>query len=263
LAHVHEARALLSIGLANILLVCLFLDRYRKLLFIKYWALCGGLGAALALGALFFGVNARNAAFFTDRTYLVVLIGVNAVLVMMFFWDRARPWLPPVFAALLICSNALINPVMRGLGPLTESAAFREIEKIRAADPEGKWIAFGDYVTGQLVKATGAPVLNGTKIVPDLPFLRQLDPERRYESVYNRYAWIICAPQVFPEEVRFSLLQAEFYTIHLPPGLPILREAGYRYYVFPGSWRDAFLYDFAQIARPSSNFVVYRRGDVP
>lgn len=264
LAHVHEARALLSIGLANILLVCLFLDRYRKPLFGKYWALCGGLSAALGLGVLFFGVNTRNAAFFADRTYLVVLVFTNAVLVTMFFWDRARRWLLPVFAVLLICSNGLINPVMRGLGPLTESAAFQEVDKIRAADPEAKWIAFGDYVTGQMVKATGAPVLNGTKIVPDLSFLRQLDPERKYENVYNRYAWIICAVQVFPEEVRFSLLQAEFYTIHLPPSLPILRDAGYRYYVFAGPWRDAFLYDFSAVANtPANNFVIYRRGDVP
>ena len=264
LAQVHEARALLSIGLANILLVCLFLDRYQKPLFGKYWALCGGIGTSLALGALFLGVNARNAAFFADRTYLLGLIAANALLVTMFWWDRARPWLPPVFALLLICSNGLINPVMRGLAPLTDSAAFQEVDKIRAADPEAKWIAFGDYLSGQLVKATGAPVLNGTKIVPDLHFLRQLDPERRYENVYNRYAWIICAPQTFPEEVRFSLLQAEFYTIHLPPGLPILREAGYRYYVFPGIWRDAFLYDFSAVAKtPSNSLVVYRRGDVP
>jgi hypothetical protein len=114
------------------------------------------------------------------------------------------------------------------------------------------------------VKATGAPVLNGTKIVPDLPFLRPLDSQRTYENVYNRYAWIICAVQVFPEEVKFSLLQAEFYTIHLPPGLAILREAGYRYYAFPGIWRDAFLYDFSAVARtPSGSFVVYRRGGVP
>ncbi len=262
LAHVHEARALLSIGVANILLVCLFLDRYRKPIFGKYWALCGALGAALGIGALFHAVGARNEGFFADRIHFTLLILANAVLVTMFFWDCARRWLPLVFALLLICSNGLINPVMRGLGPLTESAALQEVDKIRAADPEAKWIAYGDYVTGQLVKATGAPVLNGTKIVPDLPFLRQLDPERTYEAVYNRYAWVICAVQVFPEEVSFSLLQAEFYTIHLPPGLPILRDAGYHYYVFPENWRDALFYDFSLVAKtPMNNLWIYHRGE--
>jgi hypothetical protein len=263
LSHVHEARALLTIGLANILLVCLFLDRYRGPVFGKYWAWGGALAAAAGLSALFYGINAQQAAFFANPSHLAILIFGNALLVMLFLWDRARRFLPPIFALLLICSNGLINPVMRGLGALSESAAFQEVDKIRAADPEAKWIAFGDYVTGQLVKATGAPVLNGTKIIPDLPFLRQLDPSRTYESVYNRYAWIICAPKVFPEEVSFSLLQPEFYTMHLPPSLPLLREENYRYYVFPSVWRDAELYDFSLVAAPSDKMFIYRRSDAP
>lgn len=262
LAQVHEARALLGIGLANVLLVCLFLDRYRGRVFGKYWGWGGALAAAAGLVAIFHGVNKGNAEFFATPSYLAILIFINTLLVMMFLSDRARRSWPAVFVLLLICSNGLINPVMRGLAPLTGSAAFQEVEKIRAADGEAKWIAFGDYLTGQLIKATGAPVLNGTKIVPDLPFLRQLDPKGEFESVYNRYAWIICAPKVFPEEVSFTLLQQEFFTIHLPPGLPLLREAGYRYYVFPGVWRDASLYDFSAAASvPLNNFVVYRRGD--
>ncbi len=262
LAHVHEARALLSIGLANIILVCLFLDRSDQPIFGKYWALGGAVAAALGIGALFYIVHASDPKFFADRLHLTLLIFANAVIVIMFFWDRARRWLPPVFALLLICSNGLINPIMRGLGPLLESAAFQEVDKIRAADPEAKWIAYGDHVTGQLVKATGATVFNGTKIVPDLPFLRQLDAKGAYESVYNRYAWIICAVQVFPEEVRFVLWQPEFYTVHLPPGLPLLRDAGYHYYVFSSEWRDALFYDFALVAKtPSNNLWIYRRDD--
>lgn len=264
LSQVHEARALLGIGLAGILLVCLFLDRYRQPVFGKYWSWGGALAAALGLTALFYTIHTRNGGFFADRLHLAMLIFVNAVFVTIFFWEPVRRWLPAVFAAVLICSNALINPVMRGLGPLSESAAFIEVQKIHAADPEAKWIAFGDYVTGQLVKATGAPILNGTKIVPDLPLLRQLDPNRTYEHVYNRYAWIVCAIQVFPEEASFTLLQPEFYTIHLPPSLPILREANYRYYVFPGLWRDASLDDFSLVAStPANNLCVYRRGDGP
>jgi hypothetical protein len=264
LVRVHEARALLGIGLANILLVCLFFDRYHGSIFGTWWAVCGALGAAIGLASLFYALYVGNAGFFADRGHIALLICANAVFVTMFFWDGARRWLPPVFALVLICSNGLINPVMRGLGPLTESAAFQEIDKIRAADPKAKWIAWGDYVTGQVVKATGAPVFNGTKIVPDLPFLQQLDPKSAYEAVYNRYAWVICAAQVFPEEVSFSLLQDDFYTIHLPPGLQILRDSGFHYYVFPVNWPDALFYDFSLVAKTPSNSVwIYHRSDVP
>lgn len=260
LSAVHEARVLLGLGLASILLALFFLDRYREPVFGKYWTLGGALGAALGLAALYHAVNARDPEFFANRQMLVVLLSINVVLVAIFLWDRARRWLPAVLAPLLICSNGLINPIMQGLRPLTESAAFWEVERIRTADPDGKWIAFGDAVTGQLIKATGASVFNGTKIVPDLPFLHQLDPARNFESVYNRYAWIVCAVQVFPEEARFSLLQDEFYTAYLPPGLPVLRDAGYRYYTFGDVWRDAVFYDFSLAAwTPTEKLWIYGR----
>jgi len=152
---------------------------------------------------------------------------------------------------------------MRGLGPLLGSAAFQEIDKIHAADPEAKWISYGDYMTAQLIKATGATVLNGTKWIPDLPFLRLLDPKGQYETIYNRYAWIICVPKVFPEEASFTLLQPDFYQIQLPPSLSILQEQNYRYYVFRTEWQDASLYDFSLIANPSENMFVYRRSGGP
>lgn len=257
---VHEARALLSVGLASILLVCLFLDRYRGAIFGKYWAAAGAVSVALALAALYHAVHQRDPEFFGEPAQQGMLLGVNVALAAMFLWHRARSRLPAVFAPLLIFSNGLINPVMQGLAPLTEAAAFQEVARVHAADRAGKWIAYGelDYVTPQMVKATGAPVLNGTKIVPDLPFLHELDPAHAFENVYNRYAWIICSMQIFPEEAQFTLLQAEFYTIQLPPGLPILRERGYRYYVFREPWRDALFYDFS-LAAKTENLWIYRR----
>ena len=66
--------------------------------------------------------------------------------------------------------------------------------------------------------------------------------------------------QIFPEEVSFSLLQDEFYMAQLPPGLPLLRAEGYRYYVFGEEWRDALFYDFSLAARtPSDGLWIYRR----
>jgi hypothetical protein len=70
-------------------------------------------------------------------------------------------------------------------------------------------------------------------------------------------------PKVFPEEASFTLLQADFYTIQLPPSLPLLKEQGYRYYVFWTAWRDASLYDFSLVANPSESVFIYRRSGGP
>ena len=259
-AQVHEARALLSLGLANILLFALFLDRYRQPVFGIVGALAGAAVTAAALAALFYATRAQTPAFFADGGYISLLVAANAAIIVLFFWEAARRWLPAALVALLICSNVLINPVMRGLGPMIESPAYAAIAKLHAADPEAKWIAYGDHVRGQLIKATGAQVLNGTKIVPDLEFWRTFDPSGAFEQVYNRYAWIICEPIVFPEEVSFTLLQMEFYSVALPPGLKPLRELRYDYYVFPQQWSDAIFYDFKLATNtPDTRLWVYRR----
>jgi hypothetical protein len=205
-------------------------------------------------------VHAHDAEFFADPTRLALLILANGTILVLFSWDRLRRFLLPAVALLLLAGNSQINPTMRGLGALTESSAYVEIARLHAADPEAKWIVFDDYVFGQLAKAAGASVFNGTKVVPDLPLMRELDPTGALEQVYNRYAWIICSVQVYPEQVGFSLQQAEFYTVHLPPGLPFLRENGYDYYVFPAPWRDAVFYDFKQVAQTAPDGLsIYRR----
>jgi hypothetical protein len=81
---------------------------------------------------------------------------INASVVTLFFWDAKRPLLPAVLAALLILSNAGVNPIMRGLSPLLNSEALRAIEEIRGADPKAKWIAYNDFNLAQLILATGA-----------------------------------------------------------------------------------------------------------
>ncbi|HSH37243.1 MAG TPA: hypothetical protein VK993_00540, partial [Chthoniobacterales bacterium] len=259
-AQVHEARALLALGIANILLVCVFLDRYREPVFGLLFGSAGAVIVGAAVAMLFYVAYRLQPTFFADAQWTALVVGVNAVTIAMFFWDRARRWFPVAFVALLVWSNGLINPIMRGLAALTESAAYREIDSARSADSEAKWIAYGDHVTGQLIKATGATVLNGTKVVPDLEFLRALDPSGAFEQVYNRYAWIICTPKVFPEEVSFELLQMEFYTIELPPGLKLLRDQGFNYYVFGSEWRDAMFYDFRLTAGTAGHRLwIYRR----
>ena len=248
-------RLLLGIGLANILLSCVFLDRYQTLAVPRVGALSIAAGLWLCLALWLWFANP-----FPDRTRLALLLLINGVLVGLFFWERARPWFLSAFAALLVVNGASINPIMSGLSPLLNTEAFRRIDALRAADPAGGWVVYENQALPQLVKATGAPVLNGAKIVPDLGLMQQLDAEGSARQIYNRYATITALLPGSPGTVAWNLVYDDFYQIALPPDHLALRERGYNYLLFPREWFNASLHGFALIEKiEPGRLFVYKR----
>jgi hypothetical protein len=256
-----ERRALLAIGIANIFFCCVFLDRYRTPIFSKLKATTIGLAFWLGIVSLLWQARTQNASYFSDPWHWIQPLAISAVILALFFWEGARyRWLPAILSLLLIFSNAAINPLMRGLSPLLDSAAFKAIDQIRASDPEGKWIVYHTRYFAQLVKAIGAPVFNGTKIAPDIPFFHQLDPDRVYESVYDRYANIGCELPKLSRAASAALVYPDFYIWFLPPDLPPLENAGYRYILIPKEWTEAGAYGFGLVEKiMPGDLWIYRR----
>jgi hypothetical protein len=265
LSFTTERRTLLAIGLANIFLCCLVLDRYRTRVFTNRGGVLAGVGLWLAIVSVLWLARGSNAAFFSDPWHFVQPIIISAVILSLFFWEPMRHrWLPPVFGLLLVFSNAGINPVMRGLSPLMDSVAFKTIARIRASDPGGKWIAYDTRHFAQLIKATGATVFNGTKILPDLELMRKLDPQGKNNVVYNRYANIGCDLSERKYDVGFAgTIYPDFYVVALSPENPILRERDYRYLLFPHSWPGAASCGFALVEEiQPSRLWIYRRNEI-
>ena len=256
-----ERRALLALGTTNILFCCLFLDRYRAAILSRLSAVLGGITLWLGIVVMLWSARIQNTVYFCDPWHWIQPLVIGALILLLFFWERVRfRWLPIVLGLLLIFSNLPINPVMGGLSPLLDSAAFNAIDRIRVADPEGKWIVYHTRYFAQLVKATGATVFNGTKIVPDLPFFHQFDNGRANEFAYNRYANIGCEMPRLSHEVSVSVVYPDYYIWSLPPDLPILKGSGYRYILIPNEWPEAAAYGFALIEKVSpGDLWIYRR----
>ncbi len=216
---------------------------------------------AVGIAVLMCLLNAGDPKFFLEPNHLSMTIGVNGIILFLFFSERLRRWLPLILATLLIVSNSGINPIMRGLRPLVDSPAYREITRLHAIDPGGKWVVYHDRFVAQLVKATGTPIFNGTKAVPDLPLLHQLDPDpAEHDYIYNRYANIGCElPRDNEDDTRANLLEPDFYVWVIPPDHPVLQAAGYRYVLFPSAWPGASFYGFSLVKRiEPGNLWVYR-----
>jgi hypothetical protein len=258
-----ESRALLALGIANVIFCCLFFDRYRDRLLPNAAAWSAGLICWCGACSLLIWLNAIDPKFFADWFQFALPLVINSVLLAFFFWESIRRWLPPLLAALLISGNASINPLMRGLSPLLDSAAFKTVDRLRKIDPEGKWMVFHTRYFAQLVKATGVPIFNGTKVVPDLTFLHQLDPGGTNEFTYNRYANIVCELPRNGEPIDGGLVYPDFYILFLRPDLPLFQNAGYRYVLFPNEWKSARAYGFGFVEKVgASNLWIYRLSPV-
>ena len=83
------------------------------------------------------------------------------MIIALFFLETRRFWLPAVLLAVLVVTDIWVNPVMSGLAPLMDSEAFEEIAKIRDHDADAKWILCYDLELPDLVRATGAKIING------------------------------------------------------------------------------------------------------
>ena len=106
----------------------------------------------------------------------------------------------------------------------------------------------------------GAPMFNGTRYVPDVPFLQQFDPEEQGNFIYNRYAHMVCQLPPEPDVIGFHLIESDQYVMEIAPDYPLLEEIDCRYVVFPHDWPEAESRGFRLVERIATNGIcIYRR----
>src|SRR5581483_1798645 len=234
-----ENRLLLGVGVANILLCCVFFDRYEGLVH-KHAGVVATVAATLVLVAGLVWLHPYPA----EPKLNTMIVAVNAIVIGSFFMATQRRWLLVALAAAVLLNGVHVNPVMRGLSPLLQSEAFVKIDNLRKAEPGAGWIFYEDAQLAQLVKATGATVLNGAKIVPEMDLMHELDPTGASTEIYNRFAYINVGIPEDGDAVIFSLTSFNGYEFSLPPEHAALLRRNYRYLVFPRPWLNASLHGF-------------------
>jgi hypothetical protein len=251
-----ESRLLLGIGIANILLCCVFLDRFEGSI-ITHARIVAVVAAALTLiiGLLWIHPYPEN------PRLNVMIVALNAVLIGSFFVAQQKQlWFLIPFAAAVFLNGVRINPVMSGLSSLLQSQAFRKIDNLHKADPNVGWIFYEDAQWAQLIKATGATVLNGAKILPEMDLMHELDPTGSSAEIYNRFAFINVGIPDEGNDVVFVLTSFNGYQFSLPPEHEALLRRNYQYVVFPRPWLNASLHGFHEVdAVPASDIYIYKR----
>ena len=92
-----------------------------------------------------------------------------------------------VFFALFTAGT--VHPIQRGMDEIEQSDIVMCIQEVVQADPSGKWLVEGlGYPYGMVPLMGGAPTINCVNNYPNLEMWYKLDPERKDELAYNRYA---------------------------------------------------------------------------
>jgi len=162
---------------------------------------------------LFLLTNSLNVELYSIKGLIFLIIIISLYLIIYLKSDKNNNklfLLATIFISLM--SGLFVNPIIKGTNIITDKPYAKEVRKLQEED-SGKWIVIGSSAVQNYTAVQGAPVINTVNLYPDLQRMKLIDPDNKYEDIYNRYAHI--SVELTEEETTFKLIQADFYVIYL------------------------------------------------
>ncbi|MCC5613117.1 hypothetical protein LC612_42195, partial [Nostoc sp. CHAB 5834] len=159
--------------------------------------------------------------------------------------------------------NLKINPVGKGMAPITENALYLKVRALHLQEPEARWVVMGSQYITYLVTATGVNQLSGVKNQPDFKTMRVLDPTAKRDSAYNRYAHAVYNSYIDPAHPDSVIIQNGFedaYQVGIDPCSPKLKKLNVRYIIFDRTPQPVEIRCMKQVDK-QGNIEIYRTND--
>lgn len=135
-----------------------------------------------------------------------------------------------ILTMLLLATNVIsiffIQPLDKGLGILYEKPFAKKIQAIVEEEPNAKFLNVnGFFAIQNYILVNGGKSINSTNFVPNLELWHKIDPNKKYEDVYNRYAHVSIL--LIDSETSFELLREDSMLINLNYSDICITEANY------------------------------------
>lgn len=142
------------------------------------------------------------AGLFRPELWGYILLG--SVRGLSFFW-----------IVMMLFAGLLVNPVVRGADAVYENKLLNEVKaEVEAKDELWAFDGVHSYM-GTALLTVGAKSLNAIQVYPDLSMWYEIDPDRKYEEVYNRYQHIRL--NIVPAGTSFRVLTPDSIEADLCP----------------------------------------------
>lgn len=125
----------------------------------------------------------------------------------------------------IVASGVIVNPLSVGVKSIYAHGLSKAIQRVHSQDPAAKWVATSNGHFGQYLIAHGVKTLDGVHFYPDLKMWRRLDPEGKYNAIYNRYAHVVV--DITPGKSAFDTPYPD--VVHLSLGVKDLKTTGVKY----------------------------------
>lgn len=231
LSYMKPSRALLGLGLASILVTIIYLSGQDREPMNRSFA--------RRTSFLFFVLMILYGFKFDQFTehwlkyrYMLLMAIFYAVVSYLLLTKRRAAF--TVLILLSLTPYLVVNPVAYGLDPIYRNNVVIAAEEIQAREPDARWVEYGGNVLANLLKASGANVVNGNHYTPDLEFYRTLDPDGEHRFIYNRYSDVVFEEprEGSGKEVEFVLMQTDSFAVLIDPCSPLLEKPGITNFAF-------------------------------
>lgn len=224
---IPEARTFLGIGLASVILCCVFLAK-SQIDIPRHIAGRIVIGAVILAAIILF---ARRFNPYTDHFASKAEVNTVCIVVTIAGYSllaRKRAIFALAVLPPLVWAHAAVNPVTIGLGSLVNSPTLQKVAQIAAQDPGARWAIYDSYTLPDAFRTAGAQVFNGVKVTPQLDQLRVFDPTGANDSTYNRLGYFHLVP-VQDQNASYLLERGDLFTLKIDPKSDLWRRIGVRY----------------------------------
>jgi hypothetical protein len=174
---------------------------------------------------------------YLDSTKQLILIPILFFMNYLFITKNRKAFLYLIFILTFI-SGIIINPIEKGTDVIYNTKTSAEIQKICDENKDSLWIG-NTNINAQYLIANGAKTLNGVNYYPNLNWINKIDPEGKFEKVYNRYAHISVD---LGNETNFTLISEDSYKVQMT--YKNLKEIGINFILSSQSFSENIMNNF-------------------
>lgn len=137
---------------------------------------------------LYFSMSDANLLAYMKALPVIVVILLISAIFLLFVYEKSKLSVLLMTMVILI-SGATVNPIVHGLDAMETKSLSIKIKEIVKEDNQAYWIADNSYLY-QYPQMFGAKSLDGVRFYPDITLMTILDPDKRFETEWNRYAHV-------------------------------------------------------------------------